>query len=119
MTIRVNTRFHPFRLNMSRKEPVQLCLEVENASEEAKMLTLELIMSRELSLDKAGIHSSSVKRIDSLAPHAKETFYYDIHPKLMTHPGEQPLQVKVLHHYNEYKFVEKEQLFPFTLRVEE
>jgi len=106
-------------MNLNRKDPVQLCVEVENSSEEAKMLTMELLMTRELALDKGGMHSSTMKRIDSLAPKEAKSFYYELHPKLNTRPGEQPLQVKILHHYNEYKFVEKEQTHPFTLRVDE
>ena len=119
MAIKVNTRFHPFRLNINRKEPVQLSIELENTFEVPKMLTMELVLSRELSLDKGGIHNSSVKRIDALESNKAETYYYNLYPKLITRSGEQPMQIKILQHYNEYKFVEKEQIHPFTLRVDD
>lgn len=117
MAISIKTHFHPFRLLLNRRQPVQLKIELENNSADSKMVSMQLILPRQLSLDKGGLVTSSMKRIKALAPNAVETFYFDLHPKL-PQEGALPLQLKVMEHYNDFNFVQQEYTKNLVLKVE-
>lgn len=119
MSISVNTHFHPFRLVLGRKEPVELAVEVINRGEEAKMLTLELAISRQLALDRGGLKNGALERMDRLEPNERKNFYYRVYPKQLTQPGEHSVLVNVLEHYNDYKYVQKQNKKKFALTVVE
>lgn len=115
----INTNFHPFRMNLKNKEPVQLTVEIINRGQKEKMLSLQLALARELSLDKSGIVNTATKKIESLKPGESKIFYFDIYSKVMTRPGEKDVVLKVLEHYRDFKFIQKEHTEKMTLRVEE
>ena len=116
--ISINTHFHPFRLNLRRREPVQLSVELINRGDKNKMLSVELLLAKELALDKGGLHSGITKKIESLEPGERKQFYFDIYPKPIARNGELPVILNVLEHYRNFNFVEKSSSKRMDLTVE-
>jgi len=98
---------------------VQFTVELINKGSETKKITMDVILSRELSLDKGGLLYNTSKRIDSLEPGQKQEFYFDIHPKHITRSGDHGILLKILEHYQEYKYVEKEYKKRLELQIED
>ncbi|MFH1587639.1 MAG: hypothetical protein ABID38_07315 [Candidatus Diapherotrites archaeon] len=117
--ISINTSFHPFRMKLSRREPVQFTVELTNKGDETRKISMDVILSRELSLDKGGLLYNTSKRIDSLAPGKTQEFFFDIFPKHITRSGDHGILIKVLEHYQEYKYVEKEYKKRLELQIED
>jgi len=119
MTISIATTFHPFRLVLSRKKPIELTIELVNRKDKDTMMTLQIMLSKQLSLDKSGLISNDVKRIDKLEPDNKKRFVFDIYPKPYVEAGEYPVRIKVLEHYQQFKFVEREYTKNLTVSVDD
>lgn len=116
--VNVLTRYTPFRLKLSRKEPVQLSITLENKGNENKMISMEIKLSRHLSLDKGGFRTSESKKIENLGKGAKKQFYYEIWPKQSAMKGEQPVILTVSEHYNNFTHVAKQSVKSIPLTVE-
>lgn len=113
------TKYTPFRLKLTRRDPVQLTIDLENKGKESKVLSMELQLSNQLSLDKSGFRSNDTKRFDKLEPGKRKTLYYEIWPKQNTKAGEQPVILNVLEHYNDYSYVAKRYGKNIPLTVED
>lgn len=119
MGVVINARLHPFRLVLSRRQPVQLDVEVINRAPEAKMLTMKLILPRTLAIDKGGLTSEVRKPLDMVSPDETKRFYFDIYGKQMARVGEEEILVKVLEHYQTPQYIVKEYTKKIGLIVED
>ena len=119
MSVVINARLHPFRLVLSRRQPVQLDVEIINRAPEAKMLTMKLILPRTLAVDKGGLTSEVRKPLDMVNPDETKRFYFDIYGKPMTRTGEEEIMIKVLEHYQSAQYVVKEYTKKIGLIVED
>lgn len=119
MDISINTHFHPFRMVLARKKPIQLTVELINRGEEEKIVSLELMLSRTLSLDKSGLVTGKIERIPSFKPGEKKKYYFDIYQKAHTTIGEIPVILKVYEHYRDYKYIQKEFTKNLSITVQE
>ncbi len=117
--IQINTTFNPFRMRLERREPVSLTIELSNQSDEPKMLTMNVTLSRQLSFERGGYKTEDMARIEKLQPGEKKIFYYDIFPKAGTKPQEQPVTVKVSEHYRSFNYVGNEYTKNLALKVED
>ena len=118
MAISIATSLHPYRMALSRKKPSELTVELINRGDKNAMVSLQLRLSRQLSLDKSGLKSNDTKKIEKLAPNERKRFIFDIHPKSYLEVGEYPLRIKVYEHYQQFKFVEHEYTKNLTISVE-
>lgn len=119
MGVVINARLHPFRMVLSRRQPVQLDVEIINRAPEAKMLTMRLILPRTLAIDKGGLTSEVRKPLDMVNPDETKRFYFDIYGKQMARVGEEEILVKVLEHYQTPQYVVKEYTKKIGLIVED
>ncbi len=119
MAISISTTFYPYRLVLSRKQPVELKVELVNRHEKDVMVSLQVFLSKQLSLDKSGLKTDALHRIDKFSPNERKKFVFDVFPKNYVVTGEYPVRVKVLEHYKDYKFVEKEYTKNLFLSVDE
>lgn len=117
MAISINTHFHPFRLVMRNKEPVQLGIELVNKENDIKKLTLEVSLTRQLAFDKSGLKNFAVERIDALEPNQSKQYYFDLYPKQLTQAGEQDIVINVTEHHHDYKHVMNENRREIALTV--
>lgn len=119
MPISIVTSFHPFRMILSHKKPIELTVELINRGEKDEMLTIQLLLSRQLALDKSGLHANAVKTIDKFAPSERKRYVFDIYPKSYISAGEYPVKIKVFEHYQNYKFVKEEYTKNISITVED
>jgi uncharacterized membrane protein len=119
VVIAIETYFNPFRIHLSKKEPVSLAVSLKNNGNESKKVSLEVLLTRQFSFDKEGFKNTELKRIDELKAGEQKKFYFDIYPKQMTRIGLHPVVVRVLEHYNNYTYVLKEYKKKLELKVEQ
>ena len=117
--LNINTKFTPFRLRLSTREPVQLYVELANRDSEAKTITMMIDLGKQLSFDKGGIKMSQTVKIDELEGNGNKHFYFDVYAKSFVELQEHPVRIKVWEHFADRKdYVKKEYVKNFTLLVE-
>ena len=116
--LKIDTSLNPFRLKLGRNEPVQLKVIIRNMSNEDALMSYDLVVSRNLSLDKGGFKTSVNNRIGNMEPGQTTQAYFDVYPKTMTKEGTYPLLIKATEHYNNYNFVKKEFRKHLDIQVE-
>ncbi|MCR4335638.1 MAG: hypothetical protein NUV57_03825 [archaeon] len=117
--LKIDATFTPFRLNLKRKEPVTLKLNIRNMNDVDVLMSYEVLVSRSLSIDKGGFKTSESKRVGKMEPGQIEEKYLDIYPKGMAREGNYPIIIKAMEHYQNYNFVEKEYKKKLELKVDE
>ena len=117
--IDIRTIFTPFRMKLGRREPVQLSLELINKGEEDAMLSFNLVLGKNLSMEKGGYRTVAMEKIASLAPMAGKKFYYELWPKQTVTAGAQPIQLTVTEHYKDFNYVKKEYKKNLDLVIED
>jgi hypothetical protein len=118
LSISISTYFNPFRMNLRERKPVSFTIEIVNREEETKLLSMEITLSEHLSFERNGFKTMIKKQLDLFQPNEKKRFFFDIYSKAMTKEREQPIRVKVLEHYNDYRYVVKETKLDLGLKVE-
>ena len=118
MTIKVDYKFTPFRLVMRRKEPVAMEVVLKNTGTDNAKLSVKVVLSRELSLDKGGLKTAALERIDSLESGATKIFHYDISAKHSTTAGDHPIHIIVDEHYRDYTYIKNSNKTEAELQVE-
>ncbi|MFH1588745.1 MAG: hypothetical protein ABIA76_05400 [Candidatus Diapherotrites archaeon] len=116
--ISVSTNFHPFRLKMSRREPVEFTVLLKNKSTEPKKVTYEMAVSKDISLDKSGLKYGDLKQLD-VKPGEELKYSYDVYAKQFARLGEVPIRIRITEHYNSFKYIEKEYTKEVQLILEE
>ena len=117
--IQVTAAFTPFRMRLSKREPVTLSVDVENQSDEQKIATIAISLGGQLSFEKGGYKTDEVIRLPDLKPGEKKRYYYDVHPKAGTKAQEQRIAIKVLEHYQNFNYVTKEYTKTLSLQVQD
>ena len=103
----IRTAFTPFKLKISRREPVSLCIEIENDGAETEIVCFELNLGQQFSFEKTGFKTTAVVKIPKFESGEVKKFYYDIWPKQAARLGEQGISLIVLEHYNGFNYVKK------------
>jgi len=119
MAIKIECSFHPLRMALHRREPVELGVTVTNQDPGPKKLSVKLLVSKDLSLSKGGFKEMAIERVESLGGKDSRRFYFEIYPKQMTSPGEQPIQVIVEEHATGFHDLAREYRHHDTLIVED
>lgn len=117
--IEVRTTFTPFKMRVSRREPVTLSVELINQGSELEIVSLELGLGGQFSLEKTGFKSDAREMIPEFKPGETKKFYYDLWPKQMVRPGEQEVKLAVTEHYKGFNYVKKTHKKVLKLAVEE
>lgn len=118
MTLNITTNFYPYRLILKRKEPVELRIELTNKGEKDKMISMQLLLDKNLALDKSGLKSNVMEKINPLPPNEKKTFIYSVYPKGFAQPGTYVVKVKTQEHYQNFSYAEKEYVKTLELVVD-
>lgn len=117
--IETRTSFIPFKMRIGRKEPVCLLLELLNSGSEPEIVSLELNLGKQFSLEKTGFRNYATEKIPEFKPGETKKFYYDLWPKQMARPGEQEIKLAVTEHYKGFNYVKKTHNRVLKLAVEE
>ncbi len=118
MVLEVKTRLFPYRLVLNRKKPVELKIDLTNASDKKALASLELSLPRSLSLDKSGLKGSELLRLGELSPNESKTFYFEIYPKAIIEGKEHLIRLKATEHHLDYNYIAKEVERTLTLLVD-
>ncbi len=112
----IKTNFMPYSMMLSRKEPVELFVEVKNKGEEACALTIQLYTSHRLALDSSGLKNSQQIQIENFKPNEKKNWYFRLFSKVTTEIGENPIQLKIIeHHGTDFNLVKRRYNLDLTL----
>jgi uncharacterized membrane protein len=117
--INVKTTFTPFKMKISRREPVTLSVELENDGQETEIVSLELRLGSLFSLEKTGFKTDAGEKIPKFEPGQKKKFYYDIWPKQMVRPGEHEIRLDVIEHYKGFNYIKRKQEKRLRVSVEQ
>ena len=118
--LQITTSFHPFRLKMKRREPVQLLLKVKNVGAEKEFVSYEVLLGSGLSMDKSGLKVKASFRIGELEPGKETEEYFEIHPRHIPKEGPYPIEIKAVEHFNKnYGYVKKDYKKTIELIVED
>ncbi|MFH1752452.1 MAG: hypothetical protein ABH821_05965 [archaeon] len=117
MSLEIKTNLYPYRMVLSRKQPVELFVEVKNSGIEDKLVSMQLLLSQAFGLSKGGLNNSIEKQLGLMKPNESKSFYFDIHPKQIARIGEYPLRLKVKEHYQNYDYAMKEHVKDLNLKV--
>jgi hypothetical protein len=117
--IDVKTSFTPFKMKLSRKEPVVLSLELRNSGTEPEIISFDMQLGQQFSFERAGFKNTVSKKIPEFKPNESKKLYFDIWPKQMVRRGEQPIRLTVTEHYKGFNYVKRKQVKMLKLAVEQ
>ncbi|PIN85285.1 MAG: hypothetical protein COV47_02945 [Candidatus Diapherotrites archaeon CG11_big_fil_rev_8_21_14_0_20_37_9] len=117
--IQIKTSFHPFRLKASRKDPVELEVVLTNTGPDPALVSYEVLVSRNLSMDKSGLKSNASNRLGVMEPKQNKTDLYTIFGRHIAKAGSYPIMIRVIEHHDNYNFVMKEYKKKLELMVDE
>ena len=117
--LQVMTVFRPFRLKISRKEPVELTVLLTNPGPSSAMVSLDLSCGRELSFDKGGFKATEHESLGDIPPGSRIEKIFHLHAKPVTRQGNYTIAIKATEHYKSYNLVEHEYTKKAELIVEE
>jgi hypothetical protein len=112
----IKTNFMPYAMTLSRREPVELFVEIKNKGEEACALTLQIYTTHRLALDSGGLKNIQQTRVENFKPNEKKNWYFKLFPKVTTEIGENPVEVKIAeHHGNDFTLIKRRYNLGLTL----
>lgn len=106
--LNIKHTIHPFRLVLSRKEPIQLEVSIRNPGPETEMVSYEVKLARALSFDKGGLKTSVTKRVGDMEPRAEIKEYFEIHARQFIKAGTYPGIIIATEHYKNYSLAKKD-----------
>ncbi len=115
----VRTIFRPYRMKLSRKEPVEMTLTITNKGLGSALTSFELECDRSLSFDKGGFKASETQNLGDLAAGQSVQKIFWLFSKPVTRTGTYIIKAKVTEHFNTYGLVKKEYAKTAELIVEE
>ena len=118
--IEVRTTFNPFKLKIGRREPIVLSIELVNSGPEAEIVSFELNLGYQFSMERTGGFKNTVsERIPKFEPGDSKKYYFDIWAKQAARVGEQPIKLTVVEHYTGFNYVKKKNEKTLHISVEE
>lgn len=117
--IELRTTFNPFKLRIKRREPIILSVELVNTGQETEIVSFEMNLGSQFSLEKSGFKNTASEKIPKFEPGESKKYYYDVWAKQAARPGEQPIKVAVIEHYNGFNYVKRKNEKTLHISVEE
>ncbi|HLC36253.1 MAG TPA: hypothetical protein VJK05_01440 [archaeon] len=114
----LNARLFPYRLLLSRKKPVELEIEISNKGDKPRLLSLEVLTPRGISLDRAGLKKGDARQLGEFPPGVKR-FKFDLFPSQSIENGEHLIEVTLVDHHQSYQFVTKKLVKKVSLLIED
>lgn len=119
LMIDVKAELTPFRLVLSRREPMQLMVEMINNSNKSQMVSLEISGGNYLAFDKGGRMRIVTKKIESFKPGEVIRDYYNVFPAADAQTGSDVITIFVAEHYNNsYQYIQSKKIKEISLRID-
>ena len=118
--IDLRAELSPIRMVLSRREPVELMIELNNNTNKDQMISIELFSGDELAFDKGGRMSVQSKKITVFKAGERMRDYYHIYPRpnASSH-STQTIRIELNEHFNgSFQYVQSKKIKELTLRVD-
>jgi hypothetical protein len=104
--ININTQIYPYRLDIKSGEPVELLVKITNLNSSVKLLGLDIILDKNLCLEKNSLKKSKSKRLGEFISKESKLLKFYIFPFQGIIPGKYKIKIKVTEHFNDYNYIE-------------
>ncbi|MFA6269132.1 MAG: hypothetical protein WCW13_02495 [archaeon] len=117
--IDLRAELNPIRMVLSRREPVELMIELNNNSNKSQMISIEIYAGDQLAFDKGGRVGVQSKKIIEFKAGERLRDYYNIFPRPNATPSAQIIQVVLSEHFNNsFQYVQSKKVKELTLRID-
>lgn len=117
--LEIRTNFTPFKMKLTRREPVTLSIEMKNIGDSTEIVSFDVDLGNYLSFEKGGFKTTNSDRIMEFGPGQSKKYYLDIWPKQVTNAGEATIMLKATEHYNNLNYVKKKYEKALKLSIDE
>jgi hypothetical protein len=114
----VRTEISPMRLVLTKKDPVELRVQISNDTDKTRLISFDIVLGNHLSFEKQGRTNAQTKHLGEMAPGEKVVHYFKIFPKMSVEEGEQPIIISAIEHYTSYQYILAKKTKTLSLRVE-
>lgn len=101
----LSTRCNPIRISLMGKDIIMLTLTVKNISEEPRLVSVDMEVPPELSLDETGILNKKSTRLGELMPGVSGEVRFDIRATHRASPKEYSARMTAFVNYRNYNSV--------------
>jgi hypothetical protein len=119
MGLELKSNLFPYRLILSRKEPVELSVKVTNNSPDKKLVTMQIAMARAIALDRGGLKKGADQRLGEMEPGQSKEFVFQVFPKHGVKAAAYPIQIRLIEHFNSYEYIARKVVKSMELIVED
>ena len=113
----LHTHFHPYRLLLKRRQPVELTIDLINNSNQDSLITIEVILDKMLSFTKGGLKKIE-KVTDRMEAKKRKRFYFSIYPHVAASSGEYTVQIVITEYGKDYHDIKRKIIKRSKLLVE-
>jgi len=106
----ISTSFHPYRLNLTRRQPVMMDIEIKNNENKEKILAVGVYFEDTNSL-------VFEKKLDLVKPGETKRLSFEIKPLGFLKEGERGIRIEVSEFYKNYDYVLKKHTKRTSLRI--
>ncbi len=102
----LDTHFHPYRLLLRRRQPVELTIDLVNDSDKDSLIAIEVSLDKMLSFTKGGLKKVE-KVMEKLEAKRRKRFYFSIYPHVAASPGEYNVQIVITEYGRDYNDIKR------------
>jgi hypothetical protein len=117
--IDLRAELSPLRMVVSRKEPVELMIELNNNSNQSQMVSLEIFSGDMIAFDKGGRMNYQSKKITEFKAGERIRDYYNLYPRPNIEKGIQTITIIVCEHFNNsFQYIQSKKVKELAMRIE-
>jgi hypothetical protein len=117
--IDLRAELSPLRMVLSRREPIELMIELNNNSNKAQMVSLDIFAGDMLAFDKGGRMNYQSKKINEFKAGERIRDYYHIYPRPNANRSIETIRIELNEHFNNsFQYVQSKKVKELTLRID-
>jgi hypothetical protein len=117
--IDIKAEMSPMRMNLARREPVELMGEMNNNTNKSQMVSLEIYSGEMLAFDKGGRVGVESKKILDFKAGERMREYFHIYPRPNANTSTQTITLVLNEHFNNsFQYVQSKKVKELTLRID-
>ncbi len=118
--IDLKAELNPMRMLLSRREPVELMIEMNNNTNKSQMVSIEIYSGEMLAFDKGGRTGIESKKIIDFKAGERQRDYYHVYPRPnATQGSSQTITIVINEHFNNsFQYVQSKKTKELTLRID-
>jgi hypothetical protein len=117
--IDLKAELSPIRMILSRREPIELMIELNNNTNKDQMVSIEIYPGEMLAFDKGGRMNIQRKSITCFKAGERLRDYYHLYPRPNVEKSTQVIRIEINEHFNgSFQYVQSKKAKELTLRIE-